>query len=212
MKFTEVFTAEMYSKHLHYIYNLPKGGLLYLTGANLKNSDLVAGNFTGADFEYSNISNSILDISDFTHARFHKTNLTGSSIANATFIGVSLTDCNLSDASLNRTNFTNALLYGSNLDNTTLWRTKFTGAKLDGVSLEGASLCNCIGDGTVIRTLYIAPWRINVYNDIMAIGCEQHTIEQWYNFTDIQIDIMNKNALQWWYTNKDTIKTWINKG
>ena len=33
---------------------------------------------------------------------------------------------------------------------------------------------------------------------ILAIGCRQHTIEKWQNFTDDEISIMDGDALMWW--------------
>ena len=32
----------------------------------------------------------------------------------------------------------------------------------------------------------------------MAIGCQQHTIEEWKNFDDEVISKMDSNALEWW--------------
>ena len=40
---------------------------------------------------------------------------------------------------------------------------------------------------------------------ILAIGCQQYTINEWHNFTDDEISDMDYNALVWWKKWKDFI-------
>jgi hypothetical protein len=44
---------------------------------------------------------------------------------------------------------------------------------------------------------------------VMAIGCEQHSIDKWMNFSDEEIDKMDTNALQWWEVWKPRIQQLI---
>jgi hypothetical protein len=46
----------------------------------------------------------------------------------------------------------------------------------------------------------------------MAIGCKQYSIEEWFNFSDEKIMMMDCYALEWWNNNKSIIKNWLNKG
>jgi len=45
-----------------------------------------------------------------------------------------------------------------------------------------------------------------VYNKhILAIGCQQHTIKEWKEFTDEKISTFDDGAIEWWNKWKDFI-------
>ena len=74
-----------------------------------------------------------------------------------------------------------------------------SGVDLSKANLRGANLRGAIGDGNIIRTVQSGKYHIVITESMMAIGCEQHSIDDWFLFTDKQIIEMDgKEALQWW--------------
>ena len=73
------------------------------------------------------------------------------------------------------------------------------GSDLRGAYLGGANLRYCIGNSKQIKTIQTETYYITYTDKVMAIGCKQHTIEEWFNFDDETIDKMNKGtSLEWW--------------
>ena len=48
-------------------------------------------------------------------------------------------------------------------------------------------------------------WVVNYCGDLLQIGCQQHPIEAWKNFTDDEIDFMDREALEWWKKYKEPV-------
>lgn len=72
-------------------------------------------------------------------------------------------------------------------------------ADLEGADLSGVNLKHCIGDGIRIKNT-TNKYYIIVYTDtVMAIGCKQHSLKEWFNFTDDEILKMDgEKALTFW--------------
>ena len=49
-------------------------------------------------------------------------------------------------------------------------------------------------------------WNITITDNHISIGCELHTIAQWFKFKDIRISKMAPDALEWWERNKEWLK------
>jgi hypothetical protein len=60
-----------------------------------------------------------------------------------------------------------------------------------------------------VKTLCIDTWMVTYTKDRLQIGCENHSIEQWYQFNDKTIASMGSEALHWWRKWKDIIKSII---
>ena len=146
-------------------------------GANLTNADL-----RGAD----------LRVAD----------LTGVHLTNANLRGADLRNANLRDAYLMEADLTNADLTNANLTNADLRNANLTNANLMGVNLR-YTLC---GNNKEIKTLQLGKWQIVITKNIMAIGCQQHSIEDWFSFRGDTIDKMAGDALEWWTKNKQILK------
>ena len=122
--------------------------------------------------------------------------------------GTSLAWANLAGFDLSRaymvgTNLTNANLCQSNLYVARLYTAKLTGADLRGADLTGAGLTGAdirraVGNGYEIRSLRASPYTVVWTNTVMAIGCQQHQIADWWAFSDDRIDSMDSHALHWW--------------
>lgn len=71
-------------------------------------------------------------------------------------------------------------------------------ADLGGADLRGADLRGCIGNMSEIKSMQVETWPIAWTAHVMAIGCEQHTIHEWWGFDDDRILAMHEGALVWW--------------
>ena len=92
-----------------------------------------------------------------------------------------------------------ANLRGAYLSGADLRGADLRGAYLGGANLGGANLRYCIGNSKQIKTIQTETYYITYTDKVMAIGCKQHTIEEWFNFDDETIDKMNKGtSLEWW--------------
>lgn len=90
-------------------------------------------------------------------------------------------------------------LYGANLN-----RASLIEANLEGANLEGANLWYTIGNSREIITLQNRKYHINYTRDRIQIGCENHSIEEWKEFDDYTIRIMDPGfSLTWWKEHKD---------
>ena len=83
-------------------------------------------------------------------------------------------------------------------------RADFSGADLSGADLSGA-----IGNKRHIKSIQLEKYDICYTSEVMTIGCQSHDIEQWFKFTDKEIDKMELGALDWWNKWKDIIKNII---
>lgn len=125
-------------------------------------------------------------------------NWQGSSLDKANFQSSLLASSNFSHACLREVNFSNAQLRWSN----------FTGACMTGVNLEGADLRYCTGNGKEIKSLAIDDWSIVYTHDMLYIGCKMYPIQQWWDFSDDEIQMMDvlANSLGWWKKNKECLR------
>ena len=49
-------------------------------------------------------------------------------------------------------------------------------------------------------------YNVTIYNDLIQIGCELHSVSEWENFTDRRIlEMDGKKALEFWKVWKDTV-------
>ena len=112
-------------------------------------------------------------------------------------------------ADLGGANLRGANLEGADLQGADLRSADLRGANLQGANLQGADFNYCIGNMREIKSLQLDTWMISFSKDILNIGCETHTIDEWFNFTDKEIDSMGNNALSWWLKWKDYIKLTI---
>jgi len=113
---------------------------------------------------------------------------------------------NLEGANLKGANLIGANLIGANLIGADLIGADLRGADLKGANLSGANLNNCIGNGKEIKSIQTSKYWIVYTKDVMQIGCENYAIEKWFNFTDLDIEVMAEDALEWWEVWKPILK------
>ena len=109
---------------------------------------------------------------------------------------INLTDVNLFGVDLTDANLTGANLTGANL----------FGANLTGANLTGADLFDTIGNMEQVKSLQLETWMITYTDTMLQIGCQRHTIEEWFAFDDDTIADMDSGALEFWTKWKDTLK------
>lgn len=112
--------------------------------------------------------------------------------------GVNLRGVNLSDANLRGANLSYANITGVNLSYADLTGVNFSYANLSGVNLSGANLIGAIGNGKEVRTLQTPIYIVTCYKNIIQIGCERHTFQEWLGFDDKTISDMEDGALEFW--------------
>lgn len=66
--------------------------------------------------------------------------------------------------------------------------------------------CSCKTLGSIEQFEYLVTFSA----DVMTIGCHTHRIEEWWEFTDDQIHVMDfGSSLRFWRRNKDLIKAYV---
>ena len=91
-------------------------------------------------------------------------------------------------------NFGNADLRGANLRGANLG-----GADLWGANLWGADLWGAHGINQYVKCIQIDTYPITYTAEVIQIGCERHTHQEWAEFDDASILQMDgRKALTWW--------------
>ena len=139
----------------------------------------------------------------------------GISFAGANLRYADLRYANLSDANLRYADLRYADLSDANLSDANLSDANLSDANLRYADLYGASLNNirfnyCIGNQQEIQSMQLPRYKISWNNEILNIGCETHTIQEWKDFDDETISRMDDGALEWWRLYKEPIMTIIN--
>lgn len=111
----------------------------------------------------------------------------------------------LSGVDLTRAYLVRAYLTGADLTSANLQGTDLTGADLTGINI-----CGAIGNGEEIKSYQGLRWRWQVVwtKAQLAIGYEQHSLEEWENFTDEEMERMGAegdDSLGFWRKHKDFI-------
>ena len=82
------------------------------------------------------------------------------------------------------------------------------GANLSGADLRGADLWDVTGNKKEIFTFQTNKYTVVLCQDRIQIGCKNFSQSEWFNFSDDEITEMDSEALDWWCTHKQHVKTW----
>jgi len=174
------------------------GEKLVLIGA-----DLQGINLSKADLREANLIRTELSDANLCGANLCRADLTGADLRRTKLQGTNLRGANLREADLTGADLREANLYGANLR-----RTNLTGA-----DLKEANLCETLGNSKEIKTIQTNRYLINYTNQVMQIGCENHLIEDWFNFDDeVILRMEGEAALSWWKHWKPILKQIIDGG
>ena len=161
--------------------------------------DLRGANLRGADLRGADLRGAILESAYLRGARLDRARLDGACLDGAILDGAILESADLRGADLRGARLESADLRGARLDRARLDRARFHRARLDGAYLDGAS-----GMNDYVKCIQIDTYPITYTAEIIQIGCQRHTHQEWSEFSDAQIRAMDgAKALAWWKKHKD---------
>lgn len=106
-----------------------------------------------------------------------------------------------------------ANLRGADLGDADLGDADLRGANLGDADLRGAdlgelrSIWGASGNLRELKAVQCDTWPVTYTATHMQIGCQFHTLEAWWSFTDEQITRMDSSALAWWQKWKPVLHT-----
>lgn len=152
--------------------------------------------------------------------------LSGLCLDNLSMSHVTFTDCNLSHAVVSWYKTTNSLKFtrcnleqaifthtdgycifrSCNLVKTVFNYTNLVGFVFYESPLKETLITNCEGNRRNIFSLQTPIYDVNIYEGIMSIGCEVHSIDDWFDFNYSQIhDMGGSTATDFWETWKTVL-------
>ena len=85
-------------------------------------------------------------------------------------------------------------------------RANLSSANLRYASLSSANLrFISSADGSVLACINTGKYQVVAASDRIAIGCQMHSVEDWFNFDDDKISRMDDGALEWWNQWKELV-------
>ncbi len=171
-----------------------------LNGAILRGADLCCADLSDANLRRADLSDAFL-----SGANLRRADLRDADLRSADLRSADLTHADLRDADLRSADLTHADMRGTNLSGADM-----RGADMRGAILSGANLRNITGNAKQIKSLHCAEYLIAYTNEVLQIGCENHPIKDWWEFTDEEIIKMDgKSALLFWRKWKPVLQTVI---
>ncbi|MDD3443182.1 MAG: pentapeptide repeat-containing protein [Sulfurimonas denitrificans] len=158
--------------------------------ADFSYSNFSYSNFSDSDFRGSNFRGSNFGYSDFRGSNFRGSNFRGSNFRGSNFRGSDFSDSDFSDSDFGDSDFR-----GSN----------FRGSNFRGSNFSDSKHQYKIGNMREWKSMQLDTYMIVFNEHTLAIGCQQHTIKEWQEFTDDTISKMDTNALLWWTKWKELI-------
>ena len=144
---------------------------------------------------------------DLWGADLRGANLRGADLRGADLWGANLRDADLWGANLRGANLRDADLWGADLRDADL-----RDANLRDADLRDADLRGCAGERSRIKSIFCSDvYPITYTAERLQIGCENHSFEEWHNFSDEEISRMDGGALDFWREFKDFIFTAIER-
>jgi hypothetical protein len=104
--------------------------------------------------------------------------------------GADLRRANLRVANLRRAN-----LEGANLGGADLWGADLVDANLVDANLRGANLTNTKSDFKIFKSISGLEYPITIKDNVIRVGCQTHTYEEWKGFDSGTISKMSRDAL-----------------
>ena len=126
----------------------------------------------------------------FHRADFSGSDFSGSNFRNSNFSGSDFSDSDFRNSSFRYSDFSGSNSRNSNFKNSN-W--------------ENSRHQYKIGNMREWKSMQLDTYMIVFNKRIMAIGCQQYTIDEWKQFTDEKISEMDKKSLEWWNKWKDFI-------
>ena len=116
--------------------------------------------------------------------------------------GADLRGADLSGTNLSWADLRGADLRGADLSWADLRGADLRGANLSDADLRGANLSGTNLRGANLKVYQAGEWISYITPSHIRIGCQFHETKKWREFSDSEIDAMNRNALAYWKENK----------
>jgi len=167
--------------------------------ANMSGTDMRGANMSYADMSYANMSYANMRGADMSYA-----DMRGADMSYADMRGANMSYANMSGA-----NMRGADMRGADMSYADMRGANMSYANMSGANMRGADMRGAVGNMEEVKSMQLEKYMIAFTSDILCIGCQQHTIEEWASFTDEKISQMDHGALEWWKKWKDFIFTAI---
>jgi hypothetical protein len=179
------------------------------TGSIIKS--IYADTLVGEDLTLAKLPCAELGHMDMKWIDLALADLMGANFRCSNMEGAKLEFADMESSDLSFANLRNANLGGAFLRNANMRGVDLRGTCMTGADLKYANIRYVLGDGKIIKTI-IDQYMIVIMPEygVMAIGCEQHSINTWMTFPDERIHKMDANALRWWKEWKPRIQSWVN--
>ena len=128
---------------------------------------------------------------DGERANLSSDNLSSDNLSSANLSSANLSSANLSSANLSSANLSSANLSSDNLSS-------------DNLSSDNLRFISS-ADGSVLACINAGKYQVVAASDRVAIGCQMHSVEDWFNFDDDKISRMDDGALEWWKQWKELV-------
>ena len=165
-----------------------------LSNSNLRGFNLCNFNFRCVNLSYSNLRCVNLSNSNLRGSNLYGSDLSGSNLNCIDLRGTNLSNSNLSSSNLRNSNLSSSILRGSNLQSTNLNNVNLNGTNLSNINLNSSNL-------KYIK-LFVYKFEIIMIKDQIQIGYERHSVKEWKDFTDEEINGMHRITSEWWNKNK----------
>lgn len=164
-------------------------------------------------FNGANLNQSIIHRCEFLKAVFNEASMCEVGMSNVSALDASFCGADLTRAQLFKTGFTRADFDGANLRDVSAKWCEFNQAKcMHKASIATAEFIDCVGDGWALKTISGLRWLVTIWADKMSIGCQSHSIDDWFAFSDDDIEEMDGYALEWWRKHKEFVRQFTQLG
>jgi uncharacterized protein YjbI with pentapeptide repeats len=178
--FTTEQLSEIIQKH-HTWLNSEEGG----ERANLRSADLSSANLRSADLRYADLRSADLSSADLRSADLRSADLRYADLRYANLRSADLRYADLRYADLSYADLRYADLSSA------------------------ASILGAVGNLSQIKSVQCDLWPVTYTADKMQIGCQFHTLTEWWAFSEEEIQEMDSRASAWWSIWKPILKTII---
>lgn len=136
-----------------------------------------------------------------TGAIFVNCNLTSANFSYCVAKGSDFRGAYLLNAKMMHADFSGAIFSGAYLS-----VANFYGTDLKSANFDRAELAHCSGNDKQIKNINNLHYSITYTIDRLQIGCRNHSFNEWWNFSDEDVDCMGAYALDRWKENKELIR------
>ena len=143
---------------------------------------------------------------DLRGADLRRANIGGAYLGSAYLGGAYLGGANLRGAYLGGADLRRAYLRRADLRHANIGGADLGGADLRGAYLGGAKLADDIRINEHPIQLLGLRYDVFIFDEHIKIGCELHSMAEWFSFDDERINKMNSSAVESWRQWKEPLK------